>query len=118
MSHDCDRPAYAFAVAASMRRLDALAAEHPELTGPTGADNIAYWITTIETDEENQVPKEETTQLAFRLSNRLIERLDRHATRMGKDQPGVTFNRADAVRALLTYALDEIEEKPAKKGGK
>lgn len=62
-------------------------------------------------------PKD-SEQLAFRLSSDLIARLDQHALRMGTDQPGVTFNRANAVRALLTYALDQLEDKPAKKGGK
>jgi hypothetical protein len=55
------------------------------------------------------MPKEPMTQVAFRLSDRLLARIDRHAKRMGKEQRGVEFTRADAVRDLLTRALDTIE---------
>jgi hypothetical protein len=39
----------------------------------------------------------------------LIARLDRHVERMGQEHPGLDFTRADAVRSLLTRALDQIE---------
>lgn len=58
---------------------------------------------------KNADPAEETTQLAFRMPNGLIERLDRHVARMDRDHPGLTFTRADAVRSLLTRALDELD---------
>ena len=51
------------------------------------------------------------TQTAFRLPDELIERIDAHARRMAETMPGVTFTRADAVRALLTIALDQVEPK-------
>ncbi len=57
---------------------------------------------------QNQ-PKQPTTQLAFRLPDSLIQRLDRHVERMAKELPGLEFTRVDAVRSLLTRALDEIE---------
>ncbi|HEX7840712.1 MAG TPA: hypothetical protein VF469_24715 [Kofleriaceae bacterium] len=46
--------------------------------------------------------------------------LDRHVERMTKEHPGLDFSRADAVRSLLTRALDEIEgpSSPAKRGGR
>ncbi len=57
-----------------------------------------------------------TTQLAFRLPNGLIARLDQHVARMDRDNPGLTFTRVDAVRSLLTRALDEIEARDKRKG--
>jgi DNA-binding transcriptional MerR regulator len=97
--------------------LDALVAQHPELVGPTGPDNVNAWIETLETDEKgSQMPKEATTQVAFRLPDSLIARLDRHTARMTKENPGLDFSRADAVRSLLTRALDQVEA--TKRGGK
>ena len=55
------------------------------------------------------VPKESTTQVAFRLADRLLARVDRHAKRMSKEQRGVVFTRVDAVRDLLVRALDVVE---------
>jgi hypothetical protein len=55
------------------------------------------------------VPKESNTQVAFRLADRLLARVDRHAKRMSKGQRGVVFTRVDAVRDLLTRALDVVE---------
>ena len=52
---------------------------------------------------------EQTTQVAFRFPDPLVKRIDRHAQRMEQATPGVTFSRADAVRSLLTRALDEAE---------
>lgn len=39
---------------------------------------------------------------------------------MTKEHPGLDFSRADAVRSLLTRALDEIEgaSVPTKRGGR
>jgi hypothetical protein len=50
----------------------------------------------------------------------LIARLDRHVERMSKENPGLDFTRVDAVRSLLTRALDEIEgpSAPTKRGGR
>jgi hypothetical protein len=56
------------------------------------------------------VPKEPTTQVAFRLADRLLSRIDRHVKRMSKEERGVEFTRVDAVRDLLTRALDAVEE--------
>ena len=56
------------------------------------------------------MPSEPTTQVAFRLSNRLLSRVDRHAKRLARQQPGISFTRVDAVRDLLTRALDIVEK--------
>jgi len=70
--------------------------------------------------ERTDMAKEPTTQVAFRLPDSLIARLDRHVERMTKEHPGLDFSRADAVRSLLTRALDEIEgaSAPTKRGGR
>lgn len=62
------------------------------------------------------VPKESTTQVAFRLSDRLLARVDRHAKRLSKAERGVLYTRVDAVRDLLTRALDAIEGETSKDG--
>jgi Arc/MetJ-type ribon-helix-helix transcriptional regulator len=61
--------------------------------------------------------------VAHRLPEELVARLDRHVERLVAQAPGMVFNRSDAVRVLLTQALDRIEaeesaEKPTKPRGK
>ncbi|MBA3461077.1 MAG: hypothetical protein H0T46_14025 [Deltaproteobacteria bacterium] len=57
------------------------------------------------------VPQEPTTQVAVRLTDRLLSRIDRHAKRLGKEQRGVEFNRTDAIKDLLARALNIVESK-------
>lgn len=57
------------------------------------------------------MPLEPTTQVAVRLTDRLLARIDRHAKRLGKEQRGVQFNRSDAIKDLLVRALDVAEHK-------
>jgi hypothetical protein len=52
---------------------------------------------------------DEQTQCAIRLADDMLARIDRHRDRMADAVPGVKFTRADAVRALLTMALDQID---------
>ncbi len=47
--------------------------------------------------------------IAFRLPADLVKRLDQHAERLRKQQPGLRATRADALRTLLTEALDRQE---------
>jgi hypothetical protein len=118
---DDEEPIDEVAAAAALRRLDATIAKYPELVGQTGPDNVSAWIETLKSIEKGtDMAKEPTTQVAFRLPDSLIARLDRHVERMTKEHPGLDFSRADAVRSLLTRALDEIEtpSAPAKRGGR
>lgn len=101
------------AVSVARTTLDTLVREHPELRGPRDPDNEARWLTTLRKIEEDAMSTE-TTQCAFRLQNDLVKRLDAYAERMTDAQPGMTFTRADAVRMLLTRALDD--EPKAKSG--
>ena len=55
--------------------------------------------------------KEETTQLAFRLPKSLLARVDAYAKRLNAATPGLDVTRTDAVRTLLTQALDRAEAK-------
>jgi hypothetical protein len=118
---DDEGPIDEVAAAAALRRLDATIAKYPELVGPTGPDNVSAWMETLESIEEGtDMAKEPTTQVAFRLPDSLIARLDRHVERMSQENPGLDFTRVDAVRSLLTRALDQIEgaSGPTKRGGR
>ncbi len=96
---DDDQPIDEVGLAAARRRLEALVAKYPELVGPTGPDNVNAWIETLRSIEETDMAKEPTTQVAFRLPDSLIARLDRHVERMTKEHPGLDFTRVDAVRS-------------------
>ena len=64
-----------------------------------------------------KAPKREAMGLyAFRFPDDLIGRVDAYAKRLEAEQPGISVTRADAVRALLTRALDAIGEKARKVG--
>jgi Arc/MetJ-type ribon-helix-helix transcriptional regulator len=53
----------------------------------------------------------DTQQTAFRLPRSLLKRLDAHVEQLRRAQPGLNISRADAVRMLLTRALDSIERR-------
>lgn len=118
-----DDPIDELAVARSLARLDKIAAEHPELvtTGANTEDNRAAWEASLADLEQgdNMTPpkeRESTTQVAFRLPDSLIERIDNHVERMRDQLPGIEITRADAVRSLLTRALDDVEGKRKGRG--
>ncbi|MDF3070380.1 MAG: hypothetical protein K0R38_5981 [Polyangiaceae bacterium] len=48
------------------------------------------------------------SQLVVRLPGTLVGRVDQYAARMRQELPGVRFARAEAVRVLLTRALDQL----------
>lgn len=52
--------------------------------------------------------------IPFRLPSALVERLDRHAERLRRRHPGLEATRADALRLLLTEALDREEARHGK----
>lgn len=112
------------AMAAASARLDQLRARHPELIGAHGGQNINDWIKIIETNEKGshvaKTPSDrsENEQLAFRFPKDLIARIDRYVTRLESEHPGLEFSRSDAVRTLLTRALDEIEGGTKRRAGK
>ena len=49
------------------------------------------------------------SQLVVRLPGSLVDRVDDFAERMRSELPGVRFARAEAVRVLLTRALDGLK---------
>jgi hypothetical protein len=59
-----------------------------------------------------RMAKEPTVQVSFRLPEGLLRRLDAYAARMGAELPGIEFGRADAVKSLLTRALDQVDARP------
>ena len=56
------------------------------------------------------IEHEATQQAAFRLPLSLLDRLDRYAERVSREQKGLSVTRADVVRLLLIRALDELEK--------
>lgn len=58
-----------------------------------------------------KAPESPSLQVCVRLSRELVQRLDAHRDRMQAKNPGLAIARADAVRVLLTLALDEVEVK-------
>jgi hypothetical protein len=61
---------------------------------------------------------ERTKQVAFRLPESLVKRLDDYAEELAHAQPGLTFTRADAVRVLLVRALDATTTTPKRRARK
>jgi len=53
---------------------------------------------------------------AFRLPGELVRRLDAHAERMRRAEPGRTATRADALRVLLERALADVEREEESHG--
>jgi hypothetical protein len=49
------------------------------------------------------------SQLVVRLPGNLVARVDAFAERMRAELPGTRFARAEAVRVLLTRALDQLK---------
>jgi hypothetical protein len=99
------RPIDLRAVREARRRLRAIAKAHPELTGPSGRRNRAGWEAALK-----EIEMAPTKQYAFRLPDQLIARLDRHVERMRAALPGLEPSRTDALRTLLSRALDEVEQ--------
>jgi hypothetical protein len=56
------------------------------------------------------------TVVSFRFSDEILKRVDKHVERMEKNEPGLKFTRADAVRTLVVRGLEAVEK--AEKGGK
>ena len=50
----------------------------------------------------------------FRVPDELVKRLDKYAGRLRREQPGLRATRADALRMLLTEALDQKEARNVK----
>jgi hypothetical protein len=97
------------AVVASRERLKALTEAHPELCGPRGAANVDGWEDLLKEDEEHMA---KTEQVAIRMEEELLARIDAHVGVMGEQMPGASFTRADAMRALILKGLGASE--PAK----
>lgn len=99
------------AVRASRLRLAEIAREHPELTGPSSPENAAGWAAELAELENNAMvrPKshgEPLLQVAVRLPESVIERIDAYVEKRRASLPGVQLTRADAIRFLLLRALE------------
>ncbi len=61
------------------------------------------------TPTKKKTDRPRSRKVGLWLPEPLIAALDAHAAQMGRETPGLTFSRADAVRVLLTSALAEVE---------
>jgi hypothetical protein len=96
-------------VRAARQRLHELAQEHPELQGSPSPENEAAWLQALEAG----VADETLAVVAFRFDAALIRRLDKQAERFSAEL-GTKITRSDAVRMLLTRALDDAEARSQK----
>lgn len=60
----------------------------------------------------------ETPILSVRIPSDLLSRVDKFVATGGKAMRGMQFTRTDAIRILLTAALDAQDRKAAKGGAK
>lgn len=94
------------AVRLARQNLARIAAEHPELCGPTSTDE---WVATLTEIEEQDMAK--TIQVGVRLPAGLIAQIDKFATaetaKLAESLPGMVLSRADAIRILTTAALQQ-----------
>ena len=53
---------------------------------------------------------EPMSQVAIRLPDALLERVEAHTDRMKEHLPGLKITRADAIRSLIAQALEQAEQ--------
>ena len=105
------RPVDLEVVRLARANLRTLVTNHPELGGPSGTANRAGWVETLREIDMS----ENDEQIVVRLPKPLVERVDAHVERLKKAQPGLRVTRSDAVRMLLSLALDGAESKRGKR---
>lgn len=99
-----DRPVNLGRVRRALARLDALAAARGDLFDPTAAGRADLDALTLTLEES--MPQD--SRVAFRLPADILERVDRYADKLARENPGMRVSRSDAVRMLLTRALDQV----------
>ena len=100
------RPIDLAAVREARARLREIARDHPELLDAPSDENVTAWEATLE-----EVMSENDEQIVVRLPRALVERVDAHVEKLKKEQPGMRITRSDAVRMMLTRALDDTKSK-------
>ena len=95
------------AVGVARRALAAIAAEHPELTGPTGPVFYVEHLPEIATMTRRLDPNAtgESTTVGVRLSPQLYSAVDAERVRLAAIVPGSSIGMSDAVRSLILRAL-------------
>lgn len=89
------------------RSLEAVEKDFPEIRGK--------WKPALRRALAEEERMQKAKQVAFRFPEDLVERIDKHVERMRAAAPGVNLGRADAVRSLLTLALDQVEAAESKR---
>jgi ribosomal protein S9 len=93
----------------ALAKLDELEAEHPEVFD--GRDERT-WARALKGDQMGQTT---SWQAAIRFPLELVGRIDAFREAVATVNPGVKVSRSDAVRMLVTRALD-ADRKATKKG--
>jgi hypothetical protein len=94
----------------ALAELDRIAREHPELVDHTRA-NAEAWEADLPHLLQPEDPETMATnqhQQSFRFPDDLIARIDGYGERLAK-VTGLQVSRADAIRSLVTRALDAID---------
>jgi hypothetical protein len=58
------------------------------------------------------ITKDTTERVALRLPRGILCRVEAHRLRLSAAAPGVDLSRTDAIRALLSAALQVVEARP------
>ena len=65
--------------------------------------------------KEDIIMKEESAQVILRLAPALLERIEKHMSRMQQAHPGIRVSRTDVIRTLLHERLVQVEAAEAEK---
>ncbi len=87
--------------------LDALVEAHPELREPQARARLSAWLT------EEHMMATKRRGVFVRMTEDLLERLERYVERLAREQPGTLPTRSDAIRVLLYKGLDTMSEQDA-----
>jgi len=93
-------------VKASLARLDRLAEQHPEAFRPDRLERLEHDMQDMEHEGHEGQQGQQGQQIAVRMTGAMIAALDGFTSRWREENPGASLTRSDAVRMLLTKALD------------
>ncbi len=82
--------------------LNALVEARPELREPQARARLSAWL------KGEHMMATERRGVFVRMTEDLLERIDRYVERMAREQPGTLPTRSDAIRVLLYKGLDTV----------
>lgn len=91
----------------ALARLGTTVKAHPELQSPQARSRLSQWL------EDNMVMAKANRPGVFvRMTDELIDLIDRYVDRMAHEQPGTLPTRSDAIRVLVYKGLEAVGESP------